>query len=96
MANVRNASAVLLSNASATGQPVTMPGGRYIWAAQGTFSGATLTLQALGPDGANYQDVTTLTAAGAAAIDIGEGTAMRVSVSGGPPSAIYSDLRAVQ
>lgn len=95
MSNVRNVAVVLLSNASATGQPVTVPGGQYVWAAQGTFSGATLTLQALGPDGANYIDVTTLSANGAIDVRIGQDTAMRVSVSGGAPSAIYSNLKGV-
>lgn len=96
MANVRNQAVVLLSNASATGQAATVPGGRYVWAAQGTFGGATLTLQALGPDGTSYQDVASLTAAGALAVDVGEGTAMRVSIASGPPSAIYSSLKAYQ
>lgn len=96
MANPRNFKATLLNNASATGQSVTIPGGRYIWSAQGTFGGATLTLQALGPDGSNYMTVTSMTAAGAVEVAVGEGTAMRVSISGGPPSGIYSSLAGVE
>lgn len=86
----------LLSNASATGAASDpLAGGSYLWAAQGTFSGATLTLQSLGPDGSTYMDVTTLTAAGQKEIRVGVGEVLRVSVSGGPPSGIYSTLRRV-
>lgn len=85
---------VLLSNASATGSAVEVQGGSYIWSTQGTFSGATLTLQALGPDGSTYMDVAAITAAGAVAVNIGDGTSMRVAVAGGPPSGIYSTLGA--
>lgn len=83
----------LLTNEAATCQPITvLRGGRYLWAAVGTFGGAALTLQGLGPDGATWQNVTTLAAAGQVSVFVGEGEQLRVSVSGGSPSALYSTL----
>lgn len=93
--NQRNQNLKLLSNASATGQYVTAPGGRYVWSCQGTFGSATLTLQAKGPDGSTAMDVAVMTAAGAVAVEVGEGTDMRVGVTGGSPSALYSSLKGV-
>lgn len=88
------AGVTLLSNASATGDPTDpLTGGTYLWQYQGTFSGATLTLQSLGPDGSTYQTVTTATAAGQQSILVGQGDILRVSISGGPPSGIYSIVR---
>jgi hypothetical protein len=85
----------LLSNASATGQNVQLAGGQYVWAVQGTFGGATVTLQALGPDGSTFMDVTPLTVAGSAIVRVGAGTVVRAAVSGGAPSGLYSDIRQV-
>lgn len=86
----------LLSNASATGSATSaMAGGTYLWQYQGTFSGATLTLQSLGPDGSTYQDVASVTSAGQQAVLVGQGDILRVSISGGPPSGIYSVVRRV-
>lgn len=58
----------LLSNATATGDWEQWDGGIGAFSAAGTFSGATVKLQFLGPDGSTAIDVgsdTTLTAAGA-------------------------------
>lgn len=93
--NPRNQTINLLSNVAATGDYVRVPGGQYIWACQGTFGGATLTLQAKGPDGSTAMSVGTMTAAGAVSVDVGEGTEIRVAVTGGTPSALYSSLRGV-
>lgn len=67
----------LLSNASATGAAVQWSGGLGVFTALGTFGGATVTLQYLGPDGVTWVAMgtdTTLTAAGgrrAARLDAG-------------------------
>lgn len=87
----------LLRDASATGDYQSIDGGTYIWDAVGTFGGATLQLQTLGPDGATDLDVdgATLTANGSfeSPIAIGDGTQVRVEVTGSP-SGLYSMLRA--
>ncbi len=83
----------LLSNASATGAAQTdVAGGAYIWTVQGTFGGATVKLQTLGPDGTNWLDVASLTTAGSTGVVVGEAAAVRASVSGGTPAALYSTL----
>lgn len=48
----------LLSSASATGaEQVSQRPGRYCFAVAGTFGGATVGLQMLGPDGATWIDI---------------------------------------
>jgi hypothetical protein len=82
----------LLSNASATGSDVTWPGGRGSFIVAGTFGGATVKLQLLGPDGSTYIDAgsyTTLTAAGIGNFDLPQGK-IRANVSGGSPSGLYA------
>jgi hypothetical protein len=88
----------LLGNASATGAgSAALDGGRYIWAAAGTFGGTTLQLQTLGPDGATWLDAqgAALTAAGQLAVDVGAAESLRVKVTGGSPSGLYSTLAKV-
>lgn len=85
----------LLSNASATGAvAVARVGGRYVFGINGTFGGTTAQLQLLGPDGVNYIDLAngSFTAAGAAAVDVPQGANMRVTLTGGTPSAMYATL----
>lgn len=85
----------LLSNASATGNPVTVPVcGYYQFAALGTFSGGTVKLQMLGPDGSTYVDVasSSLTAAGTALVALPAGTLVKAAITGGPPSGIYASI----
>lgn len=91
-----NESITLLSNASATGSASTAKGGTYIWAAEGTFGGATLQLQAAAPNG-TYTNITgaALTAAGFISVLIGVNASVKVTVTGGSPSALYSSLVAV-
>jgi hypothetical protein len=90
------AGVVLLSDADETGDPTgAMQGGTYLWQYQGTFGGAVLTLQSLGPDGSTYQTVTSATAAGQSTILVGQGDILRVTVTGGTPSALYSAVRRV-
>lgn len=88
-------SLALLSDASATGGGVTLAfPGRYAFAAAGTFGGATVKPQMLGPDGATWLDLGTesaLTAAGTCLLHLPAGT-YRGNVAGGTPSGIYATL----
>lgn len=86
----------LLAGATATGNPVSVTGGRYIWAIQaGTWNGATATLQVLGPDGSTYQTVATATADTNVNVLIGEGASMKVAISVATPTNVNSTLRGV-
>ena len=82
----------------ATYAPTTDPtlglkGGSYIWAVTATaWNGATVKLQALGPDGATYLDVDSLTANGTKGVVIGEGATVKLAVSGGVPTGLASSL----
>lgn len=82
----------LLSNASATGSSAIWFGGRGLFTASATFSGATIQLDYLGPDGATWLAAgtnTTLTANGGGIFELPAGQ-IRCSISGGPPSAVYA------
>lgn len=85
----------LLEDADATGAAVEeIFGGAYQWRAVGTFDGATLTLQILEDDGETWSDVDTLAAAGDKTVVIGQGSSVRVEITGGDvPEALYSSLR---
>lgn len=82
----------LLSNASATGSAVNWAGGKGNFAVVGTFSGATVKLQALGPDGTTYIDVpnASLTAAGMALFELPAGQVKAVVTGGTSPSGLYA------
>jgi len=87
----------LLNNASAVGASFVWPGGRGCFAVVGTLGGATVSLQALGPDSATWVDVgttTSLTAAGIAAFDLPAGS-IRANVTSGTPSALYANAARV-
>lgn len=87
----------LLSNGSATGQGQQWIGGRGMFSVAGTFGGATVKLQFLGPDAATWIDAgieTTLTTAGGALFELPQGL-IRCAVSGGTPSGLYSDATTV-
>lgn len=88
----------LLINASSSGAPVYWPGGVGVFAVVGTFGGATVTLEFLGPDGATYIAAgsnTTLTAAGAGVFYLPQ-TMIEAIVSGGTPSGLYAYASLVQ
>lgn len=90
-----NQTYALISNGTATGAAFKVNGGLYAFSVQGTFSGATVKLQILGPDGATYQDIDAalaLTAAGIQGVDLPGGATVKAVVSGGPPSGIYANL----
>jgi hypothetical protein len=85
----------LLANVAASGAAMNVSfGGRYLMVATGTFSGATVKVQMLGPDGATYVDVPTasLTAAGSVLIYLPWGCTVKGVISSGPPSGIYLSL----
>lgn len=85
----------LLTNVAVTGAAVTgIAGGEYLWAVAGTFGGATVKLQYLGPDGTTYIDVpsASLTAVGAVLVRIGANASVKAVVTGGTPSGLYSNL----
>lgn len=85
----------LLTNASTTGSYAEVVGGRYIWAAEGTFSSATLQLQSKGPNGTAIDIAgASLTANGFIEVMIADGSQVRVLVTGSP-SAMYSSLTSV-
>ncbi|MGH8220892.1 MAG: hypothetical protein ACREUT_20345 [Steroidobacteraceae bacterium] len=87
----------LLKDAAATGNGLDWPGGRALFSVLGTFGGATVTLQYLGPDDVTWVEVATaaaLTAAGNVLVDVPAGL-VRAAVTSGPPSGLYADLRAV-
>lgn len=68
-------------------------GGSYIWAATATaWGGATVTLQALGPDGTTWLSVDSLTANGAKGVVVGEGATLQLAISGGAPTALATSL----
>jgi len=85
----------LLVNEAATGSYRTVKGGTYIWSAEGTFSSATLQLQAKNANG-TATDITgaSLAAAGFVSVLLGADAEVRVAVTGSP-TGIYSSLVAV-
>lgn len=81
----------LLESGSATGAAVSWPGNRGVITAEGTWSGATLTLQYQTRNGSWVNvDPTNgvLTANGMFGFELPPGQ-IRASISGGPPSAMY-------
>lgn len=90
----------LLDNEAASGTAVVVRGGGYVWRVEGTFGGTTVTLQKRDYADANWVTMTdiygascSLTAAGEFNVIVGNGTKVRATVSGGAPSALYSQLR---
>jgi hypothetical protein len=89
----------LLSNASATPTAPTgetanqlWPGGQGVFSVVGTFGGATVTLEFLGPDGATLVAAggnTTLTATGAGVFNL-HPCWIIAAVTGGSPSGLYA------
>lgn len=96
---MHSATVNLLSNEAATGAQVTLGlGGVYQFTAAGTFGGATVTLQILGPDNVTWFAAGTdavLTSAGGCIVELGNDSVVRAAVSGGAPSGLFARLRAV-
>lgn len=89
----------LAANASATASAVPIKGGEYIFTAEGTASGSTISLQIQTPNGAwtdvlvfsgNAVKTTTLPYA-QTLIDLPAGN-VRMAATGGTPSALYAYL----
>lgn len=81
----------LLLNAAVTGSDAIWPGGKGTFMAEGTFGGATITLQVKSPNGSYIavSATTTLTANGTATFDLAP-SLIRAAVSGGAPSALFA------
>ena len=83
----------LLSNASASGAAVAgIKAGSYILTCVGTFGGATAALKTLGPDGATFVQVTTMTTPTAVGVVLGANATAEVTLTGGTPSGLYCSL----
>lgn len=98
MSNKLKLKQLLINNAAATGPAVVLQqGGLYSFNTVGTFSGATIKLQILGPDDTTYVDVpsASFTAAGVMGVYLPAGATVKAVVTGGPPSGIYSSLALV-
>lgn len=82
---------VLLSNASSTGDSISWSGGYCALSVEGTFGGTTATLQAQSANGTwiDVGDATTMTANGWGGAFLPPCN-IRVSLSGGSPSAMYA------
>lgn len=85
----------LLTNASTTGQSIIVGGGPYTFSAVGSFGGATIQLELLGPDDATWLAIpdASFTANGVKLLFLGKGSKVRAAISGGTPSGLYADLR---
>jgi len=80
----------LLSNASATGNAAQWPGGKGIFIGEGTFSGSTLTLQVVSPNGTSINVAgVSLTANGTADFNLPPGQ-IKGALTGGTPSAMFA------
>lgn len=81
----------------ATGPLIDCPGGIMVFSAAGTFNGATINLQFLGPDGQTLITAgaaTTLTAAGAGVAYLPP-CQVQATVTGGPPSGMFASIARV-
>lgn len=85
-----------LINNNVAAQPQTAFGGDYIWSVVGTFGGASVQLQALGPDGATYQNIgaakTAPDATGGTGVGLGTNAVVKAVVTGGTPTGLFATL----
>lgn len=82
--------AVLLSNASATGNAVQWDGGTGLFSVVATFGGGSVTLQYLGPDGSTWLTAATaLTANGVAQVRLPPG---RVRAAVATATGVYANF----
>lgn len=88
---LRTSYALLDNAAEGNGPAVDVIGGRYIWACDGVFQGATVTLQYLNLNGTQWMEVKstdylaplTMTEPGTIELDgVGEGAFLRCNVTG--------------
>lgn len=87
---------VLLTNANATGSNVAIKGGTYVWGCEGTFGTTTATLQLANANGTmtNFPNAS-LTANGFVVVQLPVNGTVRVALTGGTPSAMFSNLVSV-
>lgn len=95
MANLLPFSMDLLSGASATGSWFQWRGGRGQIVVDGTFGGATVTLEIQGPSGSGVSLGTAgiFTQAGVAGFELAEGVNIRCSISGGSGTSVNARVR---
>lgn len=89
---------LLINNAAVTGPAVTLQqGGLYSFNAVGTFGGATVKLQILGPDDATYVDIPTAshTTPSVIGVYLPAGGTVKAVVTGGAPANLYASLALV-
>lgn len=82
---------------SATGPLVDCPGGVMVVSVCGTFGGASIALNVLGPDGVTMIPAgaaTTFTAAGMGVVYLAP-CQIQMIVTGGPPSGIFASIARV-
>lgn len=76
--------------------PQSVYGGDYVWSVQGTFGGASVQLQVLGPDGSTYQNMgaakTAPDTAGGTGVGLGSNAIVRATITGGTPSGLFASL----
>lgn len=86
--------ALIAANVAAAAQGAY--GGDYIWTVTGTFGGASVQLQSLGPDGSTYQNVgaakTAPDATGGTGVGIGSNATVRATITGGTPANLNATL----
>lgn len=87
----------LLNNVAATGSGVSVGGGSYVFTVDGTFGGATVALEIRSPDGSSWLAIAngSFTAEGNCVVELGDGSEVRVSVTGGSPAALYANIAAI-
>lgn len=86
--------ATLLNNATATGDWVQWTGGRGTFLVEGTFNGATVSLEVQGPNGTAFIPTNgSLTENGGFNFELPNTSQIRAAVSGGPPSGVYATAR---
>lgn len=91
----RLAGGVDLPSGQATTPVYIIEGGARIMAVSATnYSGATLTLQFLGPDGVKWLDCAgaTFTQDGVKGVELADGVQLRLRASGGAPAGVFADL----
>lgn len=85
------ASNIALGATTGTTPTAAVDGGSYLWDAQ--FTGTSITLQALGSDGATWRDVATRTTSGTTGVVIGQNATVRLyNPNGGGLTAVSSSL----
>lgn len=76
--------------------PQSAYGGDYVWSVQGTFNGASVQLQSLGPDGMTYQNIgapkTAPDSTGGTGVGLGSNATVRAVITGGTPTGLYATL----